>query len=82
MLQSLGSTMETLCNIITERDDGGSTVPAATFIEMYTYLAKIDGDIPSEDIEAVVEYIGRVAQLQDDQINQFNLKSQLCPNLH
>ncbi|XP_057366446.1 ropporin-1-like protein [Daphnia carinata] len=79
---SLGETMETLCTILTTDDDGGSSLPVDTFIEMYTYLANIDGDIGQEEIEAVVEYAGRVAQLQDGTVNRFNLKSALCPTLH
>ncbi|KZS09881.1 Ropporin-1A [Daphnia magna] len=79
---SLGETMEKLCTILTSDDDGGSSLPVDTFIEMYTYLANIDGDIGQEEIEAVVEYAGRVAQLQDGYVNRFNLKSPLCPTLH
>ncbi|XP_046440112.1 ropporin-1-like protein [Daphnia pulex] len=79
---SLGETMEKLCTILTTDDDGGSSLPVDTFIEMYTYLANIDGDIAQEEIEAVVEYAGRVAQLQDGKVNRFNLKSPLCPALH
>nr|CAH0100808.1 unnamed protein product [Daphnia galeata] len=79
---SLGETMEKLCTILTTDDDGGSSLPVDTFIEMYTYLANIDGDIAQEEIEAVVEYAGRVAQLQDGYVNRFNLKSPLCPALH
>lgn len=74
--------MEKLCTILTSDDDGGSSLPVDTFIEMYTYLANIDGDIGQEEIEAVVEYAGRVAQLQDGYVNRFNLKSPLCPTLH
>lgn len=74
--------MEKLCTILTTDDDGGSSLPVDTFIEMYTYLANIDGDIAQEEIEAVVEYAGRVAQLQDGYVNRFNLKSPLCPALH
>jgi len=55
---------------------------AETFMEMYCYLARIDGDIPEDDIQAVVQYVANVAQLQNGTVNQFNLKSQLCPNLH
>jgi hypothetical protein len=80
--KSLGETMEKLCTILTTDDDGGSSLPVDTFIEMYTYLANIDGDIAQEEIEAVVEYAGRVAQLQDGKVNRFNLKSPLCPALH
>lgn len=74
--------MERLCVILSEDEDGGSSVPVHTFIEMYTYLANIDGDINQEEIEAVVEYAGRVAQLQDGTINLYNMKSPLCPNMH
>lgn len=74
--------MEKLCTILTEDDDGGSSLSVDTFTEMYTYLANIDGDIHQEEIETVVEYAGRVAQLQDGYINRYNLKSPLCPNLH
>lgn len=74
--------MEKLCVILSEDEDGGSSIPISTFIQMYTYLANIDGDIQKEEIEAALEYADRVAQLQDGTINQYNLKSPLCPNLH
>ena len=74
--------MQNLCTILTADDQGGSSLPVDTFIEMYTYLANIDGDIGQEEIESVVEYAGRVAQLQDGTVNRYNLKSPLCPTLH
>lgn len=80
--QCLGETMEKLCTILTLDDDGGSSLCVDTFIEMYTYLANIDGDIHQDEIEAVVEYAGRVAQLQHGYINRYNLKSPLCPTLN
>ena len=74
--------MEKLCVILSEDDDGGSSIRIGTFIEMYSYLANIDGDIKEDEIQAVIEYAGKVAQIQDGTINQYNLKSPLCPNLH
>lgn len=74
--------MNVLCQVLSCDPDGGSAIPIETFTEMYSYLAHIDGDIPEDDIQAVIEYAGNVASLQDGTLNQFNLKSQLCPNLH
>lgn len=74
--------MEKLCIILTEDNQGGSSLPVEKFIEMYTYLANIDGDIPKSDIEAVIEYAGRVSQFQNGTFNRHNLLSPLCPSLH
>lgn len=74
--------MTVLCQVLTVDQDGGSSLDANIFIEMYSYLAHIDGDIPQNDIDAVVKYVGQVAELQDGKINQFNLQSQCCPDLH
>ena len=74
--------MEKLCLILSQDEDGGTSLPVNKFIEMYTYLANIDGDIDQDEIQAVVEYVGRVAQIQDGTINAYNLKSPLCPTMH
>lgn len=74
--------MIVLCHILTSDRDGGSSLSVDTFIENYTYLAHIDGDIPEEDIIKVVEYARKVGHYQNETINEFNLKSELCPNMH
>ena len=74
--------MTVLCHVLTCDQDGGSALSSESFIEMYSYLAHIDGDIPQKDIDAVVKYVNQVAELQNGKINQFNLQSHICPNLH
>lgn len=82
ILQSLAETMTVLCQVLTTDQDGGSALDVNIFNEMYSYLAHIDGDIPKNDIDAVINYVEQVAQLQDGKINQFNLQSECCPHLH
>ena len=82
MTQSLCETMKVLCHVLSDDADGGSTMPASQFVDLYCYLARVDGDIDEEDIGRVVAYVRRVADVQDGAVNQFNLDSELCPQLH
>ena len=57
-LQSLTLTMQTLCDILTKDLEGGpSKISFDLFKSLYSYLAKMDGDISPEQISDVLEHL-------------------------
>ncbi|XP_029003340.1 ropporin-1-like protein isoform X2 [Betta splendens] len=47
----LGS-LKIACEILTEDEDGGAArIPFSTFVELYTFLAKVDGDMTQDYID-------------------------------
>ncbi|KAM8881155.1 ropporin-1-like protein isoform 1-T1 [Synchiropus picturatus] len=70
---SLGGTLmaslKSACEILTEdEDDGSATIPFATFTRMYTYLAKLDGDIPQDQMDSFIACLKKKADLQQGMI--------------
>lgn len=50
--------MKIVCEILTTDLEGGpSRIEFATFKELYTYLAMIDGEIPKEHVDAVLDHL-------------------------
>ena len=50
--------MKTVCEILTVDLEGGpARIPFALFKELYTYLAEIDGEIPKEHVDDVIEHL-------------------------
>lgn len=50
--------MKTVCEILTTDLEGGpSRIPFSLFKELYTYLAEIDGEIPKEHVNTVIEHL-------------------------
>ncbi|KFR15996.1 Ropporin-1-like, partial [Opisthocomus hoazin] len=57
-LQSLLSSVKHACEILTSDPEGGAArVPFETFSFLYSYLARIDGEIPEEKTEAFLHSI-------------------------
>ncbi|KAK2859346.1 hypothetical protein Q5P01_003966 [Channa striata] len=49
---TLMSSMKFACEILTEDEEGGAArIPFSTFVKLYTFLARLDGDIPQEYID-------------------------------
>ncbi|KAM9826941.1 ropporin-1-like protein [Neosynchiropus ocellatus] len=70
---SLGGTLmaslKSACEILTEDEDGGSaTIPFDTFTRLYTYLAKLDGDIPQDQMDNFISTLKKKADLQQGMI--------------
>lgn len=50
--------MKIVCEILTaDQDEGPARIPFPLFQELYKYLAAIDGDIPQEKINDVINYL-------------------------
>lgn len=57
-MQSLPDAMVALCDIMTVEDDGGaSRIPFEDFSDLYTFIAKIDGEIGNEQRDRVLEWL-------------------------
>ena len=56
--QNLTQTMQTVCDILTKDLEGGpSRIPFTVFKDLYAYLAAIDGDVPPEHVQEVLEHL-------------------------
>lgn len=56
--QNLTLAMKTVCDILTTDLEGGpARIPFLLFKELYTYLAEIDGEIPKEHVDTVIEHL-------------------------
>ncbi|KFP70048.1 Ropporin-1-like, partial [Acanthisitta chloris] len=68
-LQSLLGSMKHACEILTSDPEGGAArVPFETFSFIYSYLARIDGEIPEEDTEAFLQRIKEEADQQNGMV--------------
>ncbi|KAM6135305.1 ropporin-1-like protein [Pterocles gutturalis] len=63
--ESLLSSMKHACEILTKDPEGGAArIPFETFSFLYSYLARIDGEIPEENTEAFLQGIKEQADQQ------------------
>ena len=50
--------MKTVCEILTTDLQGGpARIPFSLFRELYTYLATMDGEIPKEHVDTVIDHL-------------------------
>jgi hypothetical protein len=57
-LQDIGGAMKLVCEILTADPEGGAArIPFQLFEKIYRYLASVDGDIPVEYANSVLEYL-------------------------
>lgn len=50
--QTLMSSLKVACEILTEDEEGGAArIPFDIFVNLYTYLAHLDGDMPQDHID-------------------------------
>ncbi|XP_063062785.1 ropporin-1-like protein [Engraulis encrasicolus] len=71
---SLMGAMKHACEILTEEPQGSAArIPYATFAGLYTYLARLDGDIPQEQIDNFLQNLQESAAKENGMV-------QACPN--
>ncbi|XP_034020926.1 ropporin-1-like protein [Thalassophryne amazonica] len=73
----LGGTIITAlkfaCEILTEDEEGGpARIPFSTFVQMYTYLAHLDGDITQEHMDSFLGGLQTQANHQNGMIQVSN----------
>nr|CAD7427115.1 unnamed protein product [Timema monikensis] len=97
LTKSLYDTMVLLCELLTEDPKGGlAKLPLEIFSQLYTFLAAIDGEhksqhqqniqgigprVPVEQVDAVIGFMRRCAQLQEGMVMPANLHDMHCPHL-
>lgn len=78
--------MKTVCDILTTDLEGGpARIPFLLFKELYTYLAEIDGEIPKEHVDTVIEHLSYdvwVAHDKSLQSDDQKLTTNLCLSLN
>lgn len=56
------SSLKYACEILTEDEEGGAArIPFTTFVHLYTYLARLDGDIPQDVMDAFLSSLQEIA---------------------
>ncbi|XP_065839453.1 ropporin-1-like protein [Oscarella lobularis] len=76
------SAMVFICEILTSCPEGGAAqIPLDTFLNLYNYLAEIDGEIAKERMENVTSYLKEAAGRQDGLIGPANFQHKDCPRL-
>eukprot|EP00112_Aurelia_sp_Birch-Aquarium-sp1_P024973 Seg81.8 transcript_id=Seg81.8/GoldUCD/mRNA.D3Y31 product="Ropporin-1-like protein" protein_id=Seg81.8/GoldUCD/D3Y31 len=79
---NLTQTMQTVCDILTKDLEGGpSRIPFTVFKDLYSYLATIDGDVPPEHVQEVLEHLMTDVERQNGKVGPGNFMSDACPNL-
>ncbi|KAM9024581.1 ropporin-1-like protein isoform 2-T3 [Guaruba guarouba] len=75
--KSLLSSVKHACEILTKDPEGGAAcIPFETFSFLYSYLARIDGEIPKEEVEAFLHKIKEEADKQSGMVLLRNFLSQ------
>ncbi|XP_049912718.1 ropporin-1-like protein [Epinephelus moara] len=66
---TLMSSLKFACEILTEDEEGGAArIPFRTFIQLYTYLAQLDGDMPQDRISSFLSSLQAQVELQGGMI--------------
>ncbi|XP_031573224.1 ropporin-1-like protein [Actinia tenebrosa] len=80
--ENLTLAMKTVCEILTKDLEGGAArIPFSLFKELYTYLANIDGEIPKEHVNTVIDHLNYDVEKQDGMVSPRNFMSDSCPPL-
>lgn len=59
-MQTLLSSLKFACEILTEDEEGGpARIPFDTFVKLYTYLARIDGDLSQAFVDSFLNDLQR-----------------------
>ncbi|XP_042366757.1 ropporin-1-like protein isoform X2 [Plectropomus leopardus] len=62
---TLMSSLKIACEILTEDEEGGAArIPFNTFVQLYTYLAHLDGDMPQDHIDSFLRSLQAQVELQ------------------
>lgn len=82
LVEDIGAAMKLACEILTADPEGGAArIPFNLFQFIYNYLAEIDGDIPQEHVNAVLECLEQQAQNQEGYVQPRNFTGSNCPPL-
>ncbi|XP_034998003.2 ropporin-1-like protein [Hippoglossus stenolepis] len=66
---TLRSSLKFACEILTEdEEDGATMIPFDTFVKIYTYLARLDGDVPQDHIDDFLSSLQPQVELQTGMI--------------
>ncbi|CAH1786351.1 unnamed protein product [Owenia fusiformis] len=80
--ENITDAMKTVCEILTADPDGGpSRIPFPLFKDLYTYLAKVDGEISQEHINEVTSHLQYYVDKQEGYVQPRNFTSPDCPKL-
>jgi len=75
--------LKAVCEIITKDLEGGpARIAFNTFKELYTYLSKLDGDVPSDHVNEVIEHLTYDVEKQGGMIGPRNFMNDTCPRLN
>uniref|UniRef100_A0A3B1J7Z3 Ropporin-1-like protein n=2 Tax=Astyanax mexicanus TaxID=7994 RepID=A0A3B1J7Z3_ASTMX len=67
------SALKHACEILTEDPEGGAArIPFDTFVTLYTYLAKLDEDIPQDQIDSFLLSLQEPVQRQGGMVQPTN----------
>ncbi|XP_076146940.1 ropporin-1-like protein isoform X4 [Alosa pseudoharengus] len=59
---SIISALKCACEILTDDPEGSAAhIPYETFVSLYTYLARLDGDLPQDQINSFIQNLQEVA---------------------
>lgn len=79
---NITEAMKVICEILTQDPEGGpARIPFPVFREMYTYLAKIDGEISQQQISDVINHLQFDVDKQDGYVMPRNFLNPDCPQL-
>ncbi|XP_028289391.1 ropporin-1-like protein [Parambassis ranga] len=66
---TLVSALKFACEILTQDEEGGAArIPFGIFVQLYTYLAHLDGDIPQDHIDEFLNSLQPQVKLQHGMI--------------
>lgn len=56
--QNVTGTMKTICEVLTSDPEGGAArINFSLFTDLYSYLARIDGEISADHIQSVIHHL-------------------------
>jgi len=80
---NLTDTMRVICQVLTEQKEGGDpVVPYVVWWELYLFLARLDGTIPSKQLQQVNEFLVRRAHAKFCLIGPTDFLHVDCPPLY
>jgi hypothetical protein len=80
--KDITDAMRIACEILTADPDGGAArIPFTLFQDIYRFLAQVDGEIPMDQVNIVVNYLRADVQRQNGYVQPRNFLSPNCPKL-
>jgi hypothetical protein len=82
LAEDIIGAMKLVCEILTADPEGGAArIPFPLFTLIYKYLSLVDGDIPMEHVNTVLQYLEHHVQKQEGYVQPRNFLSPDCPSL-